>query len=316
MINKYLFGIILLSALAFPAVGCAEENGGKVEKKAEVKPAEAFFNDRYADVRNQECDLESVAKVGEKLEYAVKWKGIPAGRISLDVKRKKIMRGREVLQLEMHTLTNDFLSVMYPVDSTVKSYVDARTGQSYLFRRKLREGSRRVDDRLEFDCTAKDDTGKIEPLSFYSKVKNGETIKNAPRPIPGPVQDALSMVYYMRHLKFTEVGQEHQVLVGSKKRTDIVTVKAIKFERRTVTPFGTFDCVVVEPTGDNEAEGDDLVAASGSASIWLEKNTGMPLMLSVNVKIGTATATLIKEENTELKKNAVEEAGITPPEEE
>jgi len=276
------------------------------EKQSEVLPAAVTLNAKiqkeYQGISNPPHRLDNVARVGEKLTYAVKWGFAPAGKATLRVKRKVSIRGRNAFAFEMQAQSNDFLHYIYPVDSTVSSVADIETGMSYLFKRDLREGRRQVDDRLEFDVTHKDAAGLVEPVALYSKVKGDTTERATPRPIPGPVQDSLSVVYYMRHLAFENIGDKHQVLVGSRKRVDVVTIEAKRFSRLDLGRLGSFDCIVVEPTGDKEAERSTLIAAEGSAEIWLEKNTRIPLMIVVDVPIGSIRVSLIQVENADLDK--------------
>ncbi len=280
-----------------------EEARGQV---TEVKPAARGIQDRYRNISNDAYALGDVAKVGEKLVYQVRWKGIPGGLITMRAKRTKRVGKRKALSLEMNIESNDFVSVFYEVNSTITSLAYTDTGASILMKRKLAEGRRRVDDRLQFDYEHVNTEGLVEPVSRYSKVNKGETKSSNPRPIPGPLQDSLSVVYYMRHLRFAEIGEEHLVLIGSRKRVDIVSIKAKEFARRR-TPYGLFDCVVVEPKGEEKTDRTNIVAAKGAAKIYLEKSTGIPVFLSVAVPIGNATAELISAENVDLSTYMVQD---------
>lgn len=275
-------------------------------KFSEVKPSAKSLRDRYHGITNPPASLDNVVQVGEKLEYQVRWQGIPAGTITLRAKRIKRINDRKAMTLEMHVASNDFLSFVYPVDSTITSLADTENGTSYLFRRRLAEGRRRVNDRLQFDYDYKWADGRVEAAAVYSKVDDGETKTKDPREIPGPLQDALSVVYYMRHLEFAEKGDSHQILLGSRKRVDIVTITAKEFAKRKLAGLGEYDCVVIEPKGDEDADRSNIVSTKGKADIWLEKSTGIPLFLSVDVPFGTATATLISTENTDLEKHRLD----------
>lgn len=288
------------------------------KKMSEVLPVVKTVQDRYSEVKNKDYRILDHAQVGEKLTYQVRWQGIPAGTITMQVKRLKRIGDRKALSLEMQIETNDALSFFYPINSTITSLADSEDGRSYLFRRDLREGRRRVDDRLQFDYAHKAADGQMEMVSKYSKVKDGETRVNTPRPIPGAVQDSLSTIYYLRHLSFKRPGDAHNFLIGSRKRVDKVSVKAEAFERKEIGDLGTFDCVVVKPSGDSEADRTNIVSTKGEAYFYLEKNTGVPVFLSIGLPIGRASATLIGAEKTALLKHRVGAAtpGAEEPEEE
>lgn len=283
------------------------------EKNSEVAAGVMRMREEVTRVTNASCNLEKATRLAEVLNYQVKYKGLPAGRIELRAKRIALLRGRKSMIFEMHCESNNIVDVLYPVDSTIKSYVDMQDGRSYLFMRKLNEGRRRIDDRLEFDYgyrgknLVRDETLSAAPLSRYSKVKKDKQVyKSESRSIPGPVQDSLSIIYYIRHLDLSDPSVKHKVLVGSKKRTDVVTINIIGNEQLTLNSIGTFDCVIVEPKGEEDTDRTNIVAVKGSAELWLEKNTKIPLMIKVEVPFGHVTAALIEAKNTDLDKYKVD----------
>ncbi len=297
------------------AVGPAQGNATAEAppKHSEVKPAVITLRDKMEKqcegVSNRPQRLDQVADVGERLVYQARWGGFPAGRITLRVKRRARVRGRFAFVLDLHAESNDFLDVFYRVDSTISSIADVETGMSYLFRRKLHEGRRRVDDRLEFDLTHKGSAGVVEPVAKYSKVEDDRTIRSDPRPIPGPLQDCLSVVYYLRHLAFEEVADEHRVLIGSRKSVDVATFTALRFEELNLGRLGRYSCVVVEPRGSKDTDRTTLVAARDRAEIWLERNTRIPLLIVVKVPIGSISARLIRAEKSPLEKHELSHTG-------
>jgi hypothetical protein len=247
-----------------------------------------------------------VTRIGEKLTYIVKWKGVPAGTAELEVKRQASVRDRPVYVVELRSESNDFLSLLYDVKSSVKSFVDAETGQSYLFKRNGREGPRQLNDQIEFDYESKAADGSVLPVSIYTKIKKEKPQANAPRPIPGTLQDSLSVIYYLRHLDLSEVGQTHQVLLGGRKQTDIASVTVLGFDRIALPKLGAFDCVKVEPKGDpQQAARANIVVVKGTAVFWLEKNTHIPLMVTVDIPVGSITLSLIRAEGTDLLDHTV-----------
>lgn len=285
------------------------------KKDSEVLPAVITLTDKYHGVTNPDKNLDQVAKVGEKLEYALKWKGMPAGKAVMEIKRQRNLRGRLADEIELSYQTNNFVDAFYPVDSSVKSFVDVQSGASQMFKRKLREGrvkARKVDDRLEFDQQFAWPDGRVAPASVYSKEKNGKTDKNEPLPLPGNVQDSLSAIYYLRNFKFDKVGDSHKMLVGSRKRVDIVTMTASSFEQIEVPGVGKFDAVVVNPEGDQDAERSTLLSTEGDVDIWLEKNSGIPLKIEVGVaSIGGVTVILTGAANSGLEQHDLS-GGKTP----
>jgi len=279
--------------------GATDESG----KVSEVRPAVATLKDRYLGINNPDRRLDSVVQLGENLTYLAKWNGIPAGTISLKVwPTKRRVRDREAFLFELHSESNDFLSVFYEINSTIKSYADIATARSYLFRRSLREGRYRANDRLLFDYDHKDDEGMVAPVSRFARIRPDHVAAKEPLQIPGNLQDPLSIVYYLRHFDFTGVGTQHNVLMGTRRSTSLVQLTTIAEERIHLPQLGTFDCTVVEPKGDENADEDSLAKTKGYAHVWLEKNTRIPLMATVAIPIGKAAASLVSAENCILTK--------------
>ncbi|MBN2710842.1 MAG: DUF3108 domain-containing protein [Planctomycetes bacterium] len=303
-ITHIVFSVLLsviIVAGSCKAADEAKDAKGADEKLSEVKPTVRTIADKYREIKNQTVKLSDFTKVGEELTYRVSWKGIPAGTITLRTKRTKRVGDRKALNFEISIQSNDFLSMIYPVSSTITSLADTEDGRSYLFKRDLKEGRRRVDDRLQFDYDYKSADGRVEPVALYSKIKNGTTKSNTPLPIPGPMQDSLSIVYYMRSLKFNKEGDTHELLLGGHKRVDVVNVTAMEFVKKK-TAVGTFDCVVVEPKGDEDSDSTNIVSTKGTAMIYLEKHTGIPVYMTVAVPFGNAVAVLSEHSMTDLDK--------------
>lgn len=270
---------------------------------SEVKPSAANIRDRYQGKTNPDLRLDAVVQLGETLTYLGKWNGIPSGTISLRVwPTKRRVRDRQAMLFELHTESNDFLSMFYEVNSTLKSYADVESGRSYLFRRSLREGRYRANDRLQFDYDNRDDEGLVTPVSRFARIRPDHVTPKEPSPIPGNLQDPLSIVYYLRHFDFSGVGTSHTILMGTRKNTSLVQLTTIAEERIHIPQLGTFETSVVEPKGDENADPDSLAKTKGYARVWLEKHTRIPLMATVSIPIGKASASLISAENCVLDK--------------
>lgn len=254
--------------------------------------------ERFADLRNAPRPLSAVTRPGERLRYVVEWNGVPAGTVELQVKRQARLRGRDAFELELRSESNEFISNFYEVYSIVRSYADVESGTSYLYRRNVVEGRRKANDRLEFryDHTAPD--GREMPVSQYSRVKGDKIVRNPERPIPGPLQDPLSIVYYMRHFSFDDPGEAHQVLLGTKRESSVITLTAQAFDRVVLDRLGAFDAVAIEATG-SEA-GENIAVIEGSPVIWVERHTRIPLLIEAKIPIGKVTVRLIEAEKSDL----------------
>ncbi len=265
---------------------------------AEVMHSRHTLEERFRDVRNAPLSLSDVTRPGERLLYVVEWNGVPAGTVQLQVKRQARVRGRDAFELELRSESNEFISNFYEVYSIVRSYADVESGTSYLYRRNVVEGRRKANDRLEFryDNTASD--GRSLPVSQYSRVKGDKIVRNPERPIPGPLQDPLSIIYYMRHFTFDAEGEAHRILLGTKQESSVITLTAHDFDRIVLDRLGAYDAVAIEPTGSETEE--NIAVTEGSPVIWVERHTRIPLLIEAEIPIGKVTVRLLEAEKSDL----------------
>lgn len=260
--------------------------------------------------RNPDIQMDGFFQMGERLVYMAKWSGIPGGFITSRVwPVKREYRREEVYLFEMQMETNDFISTFYPIQSTIRSFVDAETGHSLLFSRNVREGTYRAHDRTRFEYDHKNELGVTTPVAITSMVREAETEVRPPRPIPGSLADPLSIAYYMRHLDVSKPGDTAEILVSDRDRVSRVTVSLLRFEQIHLRGIGTFDCFVIQPAArEHGGLNDGLLKTDGAVTIWVEKNTKIPLFGEVDIPIGRATAVLVDFENTDLEAHVVKKA--------
>ncbi|MHC4870463.1 MAG: DUF3108 domain-containing protein [Planctomycetota bacterium] len=291
----------IIYALVVTAAVFASDINFAAEKDSAVSPAVVTMKDRYKHVKMPEKNLLDVAKLGEKLVYVIKWKGIPAGEATFSVKPWQTrVNGRSAYYVVLETESNDFVSTFYKVRDKIKSFIDADTGHSLYFARNIREGSYAADDFLQFDYE--------KNLQHYSSLKEKDGAKRrkqkAPRPIPGYLQDPLSVIYYLRHFPLT-LESDYNVLVGGRKHTGILKLEVLKEEKIKLPGLGEFDAVAVNlASGEkNSRYNPKIFVAKGKVTVWVEKNTNIPIMINVGVPIlGTADVVLKRSTNSPLNK--------------
>ena len=170
----------------------------------------------------------------------------------------------------------------------MKSYIDADTGFSLVYERLNNEKGKTWDDQLQFDYEANQ--------QYYTKNKDGRSVAKPSRPIPGPLQDPLSVLYYLRQFPL-KVGEPREVVVATAKQTAILSLDIKREETVKIEGVGSFDCLVVEPRSDYEA---NLIDAQGSIQVFVDKQTNIPVMVQVDIAIGKLTATLSRASNSAL----------------
>ncbi len=243
--------------------------------------------------------------VGERLEYAIMWKGAHAGDIVFTVNEKKILRQREVFPVSMSATSRGLLSAAYAIHDQVKSMIDARTGNSLQFSRKIREGTWKLyhaDDRVDFDYQT---MTAVYTKTKYDKNGKSRTRTYAPRTIPGPLQDSLSLFYSLRN-PVPCPGQERELFIGGRKRTDAVMVKAEASEDISIKGLGTFRALKItfrpRKTAGLKAKV-ELFMKQGELVLWLDRLHGIPLKLEIRgiPVIGSVQAILRAARNTGLR---------------
>ena len=281
------------------------------ERVSEVLNQDASYLSLFNSLCNPDVNLRRHVKTGETLRYQANWRGLPAGTIRCSAKRQVMLKGQPVFVFEVNVESNDFLSAFYPVKTSINSYVDADTGRSYLIRRRLSERSREYKDRLEFKYDFRRENGIPDPVSKYSKVdESGKEESALPFPIPGNMQDMVSVIYYIRGATgLNKVGDSCTLLLGGRKKPVVTTVRVIGDEEVSIPDIGVFDCLVVEPETDGTNVSGNLLATRGGEKVWLEKNTRKPVMCSAELPkpLGAVVATLVQADNCELARYAKQE---------
>ena len=323
LLPTFIFLFVLVSgvstSLEFPRLSNilslsekASDEMSEEDRVSEVLNQDASYLSLFQSVNNPDVALTQFVKPGEELKFQAKWRGFPAGSIHCAAKRVRTLKNRPVFVFELSVESNDFLSAFYPVKTNINSYVDAENGRSYLIRRRVSERNRDYKDRLEFKYDFRNDKGIPNPMSRYSMVgESGKEEANSPFPIPGNMQDMVSVIYYIRGMELKAVGDSCNLLLGGRKKPVVTKVTVVGEEEVKVPNIGTFDCLVVEPHTDGTNLTSNLVATRGGEKVWLEKNCLIPVMVSAELPkpLGTVTATLVKVENSELTKHIKTNAG-------
>lgn len=273
------------------------------ERVSEVLSQDADYRSLFQSVRNPDIHLQRYVQPGEELKFQAKWRGLPAGSIRLSAKRLAKLQNRPVFVFELNVESNDFLSAFYAVNTSINSYVDAMNGRSYLIRRRVAERKREYKDRLEFKYDFCLPNGIPDPVSRYSRVgESGQEIAARPFPIPGNMQDMVSILYYIRGMNLRKTGDSCSLLLGGRNKPVLTRVTVVGEESLTIPGIGAFDCLVVEPTTDGTNISGNLVATRGGERAWLERNTLIPIQAIAELPIGSITVTLIQADNCQLKR--------------
>jgi hypothetical protein len=201
--------------------------------------------------------------VGETLRYAMTILGVAAGEIVLSAASDE-QEGRPAYRLEMTISTNDFVSKLYYVHDSLRSWVDPKTLASLCFDEHTAEGRRVREETTVFD---------LEHLV----VRRGNRVM----PMAIPTFDALSSVYFLRTLALEGPEPVSLSVVGR----DVFTLQVAIVGRETVTtPAGTFRTIRLEP----KSPGENLIRKGKNLILWVtDDERKLPVQIKSRLSVGT-----------------------------
>jgi len=205
---------------------------------------------------------------GEKMYFDLKYGPIPAGSVVMEVKRAE----DQGYLVTSRAWSNRIFSLFFPVDDSMKSLLDTN-GLPRSFEKVTQEGSHRSHHSAIF----LQKEGRI--------LTDGDTLS-----VPGPVQDALSVFYYLR-LQPLKVDTSFSVYTFTGGKLYPLTVRVVGKERIRVGA-GTFTCFVLRPSRTTGG-----LLKRGKLTVWLSDDERRLLaMVRGDLPIGHISAELVRYE--------------------
>ncbi len=212
--------------------------------------------------------------VPERLEYDLKWIGIPGGTAVLSIKKSD-----DKFIIKSRALSNSFVSAFYKVDDRIKCIVDGANGDyghSINYHIKLREGRHRRNKEVIFN--------QKEKKVVYIDHRKG---KRREYEISANAYDPLSGFFSVRK-KDLVVGKNVTVKIFDSKKMWDVKVDVLRREKVEVDA-GTFDAIVVRPNMKSEG----VFNRKGDIFIWLtDDERKVPVKVALEALVGYVTAEL------------------------
>ena len=224
----------------------------------------AFSDDVQLDATQY---LSEVFSRGEQLHFSLAWLRMTGGEARMSVDPQT--NGQ--IKIESIAESNSLFAKIYPVRDEIESIVNAETFSTLRFQKTLNERNRK-----------KSELTVIDPDRRIA-LRKGKEI-----PVPNPVMDPLSTIYFLRTLDLTPGKKHYFTIIADGK---VYTLQADVLYRETVrTTAGTFKTVVVEPKmrhgGIFRDENNRLV-------IWFsDDDRRIPVRIRSYLAVGTITATL------------------------
>jgi uncharacterized protein DUF3108 len=211
--------------------------------------------------------LAEVFTRGELLNFSLTWLRMSGGEARMRI----APHGDGHLKIESIAESKDFFAKIYPVRDVIESIVTREDFSTTRFQKTLNERNKH-----------KTELTIIDPVKMVA-IRKGKEI-----PVPRPLVDPLSTIYYLRTLDLTP-GKKHRFTVIADGKVypldaDVLYRETIKVEA------GSFDTVVVEPKmrhgGIFRDENTRLV-------IWFtDDDRRIPVRIRSYLSVGTITASL------------------------
>lgn len=274
--------LVLATALFAPGTSRAESEadlGSAADVSPNVGASVTTTDGPVASI--SDSSPHSSLRIGETLNFQIKWGVVPAGTATMSITEAKEVSGRPCLHVVATAVSNPVFDKVYPVRDQFESFMDSSDLRSWAFKKHLREGKFRRDQVVRSDHAA----GK----AYYHDGSSYDLTPGA--------YDVLSAFYYVRTLPLVD-GDEYFLDSHSDKKNYPIRVTVHRRERVSV-PAGTFDCVVVEPT----LRSGDFFKNEGSLTIWLtDDERRMPVQMKSKIPVGSISVELESFERPGIEK--------------
>ena len=225
---------------------------------------------------------------GERLEYSIRYLGVPVATASLEVARFVAWRGQRFAHVVGVGDTNDFFSAFYPIHDRTEAWIDLDTLRTYRTATWTRHGrDKETHERIDFDWDA-----------HFLRMVEDKTHRARRREVGfdfGPfVHDTFDAFYAIRAL---DLGEERPAVIPVYANNKVYSLKVEVDRRDTIDWQGdAVETMVVRPS--SLLDGEPMGNGVGELHIRTEGRR-VPLALDgwfetpSGFKIGGVQATLV-----------------------
>jgi len=217
-------------------------------------------------------------KIGERLEYDLKWGFFPVGSAVMEVllEDSRDINGPKIIRFSVRT--NSFADTFYKVRTQISSTIDPLFTRALRYEKSQHEGSTKREIVVDFDY----DRGEARYLQ-----NDSSPLVTA---IPGPVFDPLSIAYFFRLHPLQPGGETHLPTCDGKRFRKVI-VRAGEREKIKL-PMGNVVAIGTTPAMENLG-GVFNKSPKGMLQVWYsDDERRVPVRVSSKVIVGSFTATL------------------------
>jgi hypothetical protein len=198
---------------------------------------------------------------GERLTYAVRYWGIPVGRVTIEVLRWVEQGGRRLAHVVTEAHTNEFFSAIYPLHDRAEAWIDVDEGRTVRTALHNRHGfSRETFEEVTFDWQA-------HLLHVLEEKRHKGRVREVILDFGPFVYDTFDVFYAVRALPL-ETGSTANLPVYANRRVYGLSVRVDRSEPFDSQALGLVPTFVVVPRSelDGKSQGD------GRGEIWISAN--------------------------------------------
>lgn len=226
-------------------------------------------------------------RIGEKLEFEIKYGFIKAGRATMEVVDTLKLFNRTALLIQTTAKSSKGFDPFFKVRDTVQSYVDYTSFLSLKFIKKLREGGYFYDLKVIYNLDS--NIAHISWVRYKDYVGNVKKKDSTKISIPSEIYDVLASFYKIRTY---QLDVDSVVYITNNDNKKIYDLRVQVLKRETVkVPAGKFRCLKIEP----KLKGEAIFKQKGRLWIWVtDDEYKIPVKMSSKVMIGSITTVLKK----------------------
>lgn len=236
--------------------------------------------------------------VGEQLYYRIHWKNVTGGYAKVEIKEKKMFRGREVYHIKSYARSGGYVESFFKVRDYIQCYWDIERRQPLRTVKNMSEGNYKRIYKADFYPGQRRATYWEKEYKGNSN-KLGETNPNARWEVntggrgglPVNVQDVVSAMYMMRaDSRRGNPGERFTIKVYDDKKLTSLTMLMLSRETIKTKAGKTYRTIKVKPllrtTGFFKSTGDIYVWVSDDKyKIPVKVQAGIPLVGNVTVEL-------------------------------
>ncbi|OQW49062.1 MAG: hypothetical protein A4S09_12615 [Proteobacteria bacterium SG_bin7] len=215
-------------------------------------------------------------RIGEKVVLAVKYFGVVAGDLTLEVGKMVEVNGRKSYTFITDVKSNSSFAIFYKVDDNIKTFVDYDNLVPMGYSLRIRETNDTKEGRGVFDWSA------MKAFNWKKYIDDGKVKEEKDEhPLEPFSQNVYSAIFYLRNFKLA-VGKQIVFRVNDAGKTLLFKGQVLRKETLE-TALGPKETFVIKP----QFELDGIFKPVGDIYMWITDDDRKYLVrVESKIKIG------------------------------